>query len=188
MRLENPEQLSSMLEGLALSPAQQFELNRKLANRARQFFRGQISKQRDIDNNPYQARRKRKVSIVSRGMRGKHGTKHQYNKVARNTVNNKNMLLGLSRALKTVVSDDAFKVELTGVPGKIARQHNEGQTLSFTTRLNGFYNSKTNQWEGGTRTKGNYRMPKRTLLGWTPTLERELMAMISAELLTNMET
>ena len=175
MRLETPEQLVSMLDGLALSPAQQFELNRKLANRARQFFRGQIRKQRDVDNNPYQGRTRRKKQELGDG-------------VALNTQNNKNMLMGLSRGLKTAVSDDAFEVGLTGVPGKIARQHNEGQTLSFTTRLNGFYNSKTNQWEGGTRTKGNYRMPKRTLLGWTPSLERELMAMISAELLTNMET
>lgn len=174
MRLATPEQLVSMLDGLALSPAQQFELNRKLANRARQFFRGQIHQQRDVDNNPYQERTRRKKQEIYKG-------------VALNTQNNKNMLMGLSRALKTSVSDDAFEVGLTGVAGKIARQHNEGQTLSFTTQLKGFYNSKTNQWEGGTRTKGNYRMPKRTLIGWAPSLERELMVMIRAESLTNME-
>ncbi|MFA0676969.1 virion morphogenesis protein, partial [Vibrio sp. 10N.222.51.A6] len=39
------------------------------------------------------------------------------------------------------------------------------------------YNSKTGQWTGGVRTKRNYQMPKRTFIGWTPALERELLAM-----------
>ena len=174
MQLTNPEQLSSMFESLALSPAQKFELNRKMANRSRQFFRAQIRQQRDIDNNPYQSRTRRKVNNTRLG------------KVT-STQNNKNMLMGLSRSLKTYVDNDSFEVGLTGVPAKIGRQHNEGQTMSFTTRLNGFYNSRTNQWEGGVKTKANYRMPKRTFIGWTPSLERELMAMMRTELVMNME-
>ena len=163
-----------MFESLALSPAQKFELNRKMANRSRQFFRAQIRQQRDIDNNPYQSRTRRKVNNTRLG------------KVT-STQNNKNMLMGLSRSLKTYVDNDSFEVGLTGVPAKIGRQHNEGQTMSFTTRLNGFYNSRTNQWEGGVKTKANYRMPKRTFIGWTPSLERELMAMMRTELVMNME-
>ena len=174
MQLTNPEQLTSMLESMALSPTQKFELNRKLANRSRQFFRAQIRQQRDIDNTPYQERTRR--------------TRKQLNdNVILSTKSNKNMLMGLSRSLKTQVDNESFEVGLTGVPAKIGRQHNEGQTMSFTTRLNGFYDSRTNQWMGGVKTKNNYRMPKRTFIGWTPSLERELMAMMRAELLMNME-
>ena len=174
MRLTNPEQLTSMLESLALSPAQKFELNRKMANRSRQFFRAQIREQRDIDNTPYQERTRRTRKQLNDG-------------VVLSTKSNKNMLMGLSRALKTHVDNDSFEVGLTGVPAKIGRQHNEGQTMSFTTRLNGFYDSRTNQWMGGVKTKNNYRMPKRTFIGWTPSLERELMAMMRDELIMNME-
>jgi phage gpG-like protein len=174
MQLTNPEQLTSMLESMALSPTQKFELNRKLANRSRQFFRAQIRQQRDIDNNPYQSRTRRKIHHTRLGK-------------TTSTQNNKNMLMGVSRSLKTYVDNDSFEVGLTGIPARIGREHNEGQTMSFTTRLNGFYNSRTNKWEGGVKTKANYRMPKRTFIGWTPSLERELMAMMSAELLMNME-
>ncbi|WP_254654832.1 hypothetical protein [Aliivibrio logei] len=95
--------------------------------------------------------------------------------------------MGLSRSLRTNVTGEAFEVGLTGIPAKIGREHNEGQTLSFTTHVNGFYDSKTSRWKGGVKTKNNYRMPKRTFIGWTPSLERELMTMIRAELVMNME-
>ena len=174
MQLDSPEQLTSILESLTLTPAQKLELNRKLANHSRRFFRAQISQQRDIDNNPYQSRTRRKTHRIHQG-------------TTTSTQNNKNMLMGLSRSLKTYADNDSFEVGLTGVPAIIGREHNEGQTLSFTTRMNGFFNSKTNRWEGGVKTKANYRMPKRTFIGWTPSLERELMTMIRAELVMNME-
>lgn len=175
LELKSPEQLTAALNSLNISPKRKKELNRKLANRTRQFFRGQIRTQRDIDNNPYQARRRR-VTTKFNG------------ETARNTQNNKNMLLGLGRSLKTVVTGDNFQVGLSGLPAKIGRIHNDGKGLSFTTRVNGFFNAATNKWEGGVRVKGNYTMPKRTFIGWTPSLERELLAMISAELLENMDT
>ncbi len=175
MQLTNPEQLTAMFESLVLSPAQKFELNRKMANRTRQFFRAQIRNQRDIDNNPYQARTRRKVHHIHQGK-------------TTSTQNNKNMLMGLSRALKTYVDNDSFEVGLTGPYARIGEEHNEGRTMSFTTRMNGFYNSRTNRWEGGVKTKANYRMPKRTFIGWGPSLERELMAMMRAELVMNMES
>ncbi|MDD9158543.1 phage virion morphogenesis protein [Aliivibrio sp. S4TY2] len=174
MQLSNPEQLTAMLESLALNPEKKFELNRKLANRTRQFFRAQIRQQRDVDNTPYQERTRRTRKALN-------------NNVILSTKKNKNMLMGLSRALKTHVDNDSFEVGLTGIPAKIGREHNEGQTMSFTTRMNGFYNSRTNQWEGGVKTKANYRMPKRTFIGWTPSLERELMTIIHTELAMNME-
>lgn len=178
MRLENPEQLTSIIESLTLDSAQKLELNRKLANRTRQFFRQQINKQRDIDNVPYHSR-----APVRRRTRTR-----TENREVINTKDGRNMMMGISRSLKTNISDSAFSVGVTGVLARIARDHNEGRTLTFTTRMNGFYDSRTNQWKGGVRTKNNYRMPKRTFIGWTPSLERELMGMISAELLKNVET
>ena len=175
--LKTPEQLTQVVERLVLTATEKLELNRRMANHARQFFRGQIRAQRDIDNNPYQSRNNRKVSFIYRGKRGKHGKKHQEKRLVLNTVNNKSMLFGFARGLRTHVTDDGFAVGLKGVPGKIGREHNEGSQMSFTTRVNGYYNSNTGRWEGGTRVKGNYQMPKRTFIGWTPGLERELLAM-----------
>ncbi|OCH43712.1 phage virion morphogenesis protein [Aliivibrio fischeri] len=170
MQMTNPEQLTAAINSLVMSDDKKIELNRLLANKTRQYFRGQIRKQRDIDGNPYQSRTRRKISTQYKA-----GDKEEI----KLTQNNRNMLMGLSRALKTSVSKEDFEVGVTGVLGRIGRQHNEGQTLSFTTRMRGFYNSKTNQWEGGTKVKGNYQMPKRTFIGWTPTLERELLAMVA---------
>ncbi|ODS04316.1 phage virion morphogenesis protein [Vibrio scophthalmi] len=177
MQLSSPDQLTQLVESLVLDASEKYELNRRMANRARQFFRQQIRSQRDVDNNPYQSRRKRNMSIVSRGVRGKHGAKHQRNQVARNTVNNKNMLLGISKSLRTRVSDKDFEVGLVGVAGLIGREHNEGSEVSFTTRVNGYFDSNTGRWRGGVATKRNYTMTQRTFIGWTPELERELMAM-----------
>jgi len=177
MKLDSPEQLTQIVESLVLDATAKYNLNKRMANRARQFFRQQIRRQRDIDDNPYQARRSRKATMVTQGVRGKHGEKHKRVKIALNTVNNKSMMLGFMKAMRTQVSDKGFAVGIQGVAGKIAREHNEGATMSFTTRVNGFYNSKTGRWEGGVQTKRNYEMPQRTLIGWTPELERELMAM-----------
>lgn len=171
LTLQSPDQLTQVVESLVMSASEKFDLNRCMANRARQFFRQQIRAQRDIDNNPYQSRRKRKKTRIYKDI-----DMRSYD-VAKNTVNNRNMLMGLSKALRTQVTEDSFSVGLTGVAGKIGRDHNEGREISFTTRVNGFYNSKTGRWEGGVGTKRNYRMPQRTFIGWTPLLERQLMAM-----------
>lgn len=165
LTLATPEQLTQAVESLVLTASDKFELNKRMANRARQFFRQQIRAQRDIDNNPYQSRTRRKTTQLWDGTQ------------AQNTVNNKNMLLGFGKALRTHVTEESFEVGLKGVAGRIGQEHNQGAQVSFTTRVNGQYNSKTGQWTGGVKTKRNYQMPKRTFIGWTPALERELLAM-----------
>lgn len=174
MKLENPQQLTQLVDSLVMAATNKLDLNRQMANRARQFFRAQIRTQRDIDNNPYQSRTTRKRISLRKDS-------------AKVTQNNRNMLMGLSKSLRTQADEKSFEVGLTGVAGKIGHDHNEGQTISFTTRVNGFYNSKTGKWEGGRATKRNYQMPQRTFLGWTPKLERELMAM-AAEHFTSQAT
>ena len=163
--LATPDQLTQLVDSLVLTASEKLDLNRRMANRARRFFRQQIRAQRDIENNPYQSRVRRKKTVLASG-----GS-------AQNTVNNKNMLLGFSKALRTQTNDKGFEVGLTGVAGKIGREHNDGTQMSFTTRVNGFYDSKTGRWQGGVLTKRNYKMPQRTFIGWTPALERELLAM-----------
>ncbi|MFA0155403.1 virion morphogenesis protein [Vibrio sp. 10N.261.46.A3] len=175
--LATPEQLTQMVEGLVMTASQKFELNKRMANRARQFFRAQIRAQREVDGKPYQARSARAISLVRQGAQGKHGAKHKRVKVARNTTNAGNMLSGFSSGLRTQVSDAHFAVGLTGVAGGIGREHNEGSKISFTTRVNGYYNSKVGRWEGGVKVKKNYQMPQRAFIEWTPSLERELIAM-----------
>lgn len=177
LTLKTPEQLTQVVESLVLTASEKFDLNRRMANRTRQFFRGQIRAQRDIDNNPFQPRTGRKATVFSQGVRGKHGAKHRRAMVALNTTDNKNMMEGFSKSLRTHVTKDTFEVGVKGVAGKIGREHNEGSQVSFSTRVNGFYNSKTGKWEGGRLTKRNYEMPQRTFIGWTPALERELLAM-----------
>lgn len=178
MQLTNPDQLTAAINNLAITGPEKLDLNRRMANRARQYFREQVRKQRDIDGNPYQSRTRRKISTIYRDGQEKN---------ALNTQSNKNMLTGLSRALKTSVNETSFEVGVTGVLGNIGKTHNEGLQMSFTTRMKGFYNSKTNQWEGGTKVKGNYRLPKRTFIGWTPALERELLAMLAEHFLKGAE-
>ncbi len=153
MQLTTPEQLTQVVESLVLTAEERFDLNRRMANRARQFFRQQIRRQRDIDDNPYQSRTARKATVISRGVRGKHGEKHQRRLVALNTVNNRSMLQGFIKGLRTQVSEQGFAVGVKGIAGKVGREHNEGASLSFTTRVNGFYNSKTGRWEGGGKSK-----------------------------------
>lgn len=165
LTLRTPEHLTQIVENLVLTATDKFDLNRRMANRARQFFRAQIRAQRDIDNSPYQSRTRRKKIKIREGVEGEH------------TANNKNMLLGFSRAMRTHVTQESFEVGIKGVAGDIGQEHNEGSEVSFTTRVNGFYDSKVGRWKGGTLTKRNYTMTKRTFIGWTPELERELMAM-----------
>lgn len=176
MELYSPKPLTDMLEGAALSPTQKIALNRMLANHARKFFRGQIRQQRDIDGAPYQPR-STKLRTRSRLAQ----------KEVINTNSSRNMLAGLSRSLRTQADAAGFEVGLTGIAAKIGREHNDGATLSFATRVKGFYDTRTNKWGGGRLQKRNYRMAKRTFIGWTPTLERELMSMMRAELLKNVE-
>ena len=165
--LNTPEQLTLILENLILTSSERLNLNKRMANHSRQYFRGQIRTQSDIDGKRYTARKRQKITLDSKTQKAK---------------NNKNMLMGFSRALKTTVTDKSFEVGLAGLVGKIARVHNEGQGVSFSTHVNGFFNSKTSQWEGGTLTKHNYTMTKRTFIGWTPALERELLAMVGKSL------
>ncbi|PMM19573.1 virion morphogenesis protein [Vibrio lentus] len=160
-----------------MSASNKFKLNRRMANRARQFFRQQIREQRDIHNEPYQPRSRRTQKIVVKGIRGKHSAKYRKAHLVLNTVDHGNMFRGLSKSLKTHVDDDFFAVGLAGVAGAIARKHNEGGWVEFTTRVHGHYNSKTYRWEGGREVKNNYEMPQRTFLGWTTELEQELIAM-----------
>ncbi|AAW86504.1 hypothetical protein VF_2009 [Aliivibrio fischeri ES114] len=173
MQLTSPEQLSHAINNLLLTDAEAFELNRRLANRSRQFFRQQIRQQRDIDGKAYKKRARRKITLDSKSKKAK---------------DNKNMLLGFGRALRTRVSKDDFEVGLAGVVGNMARVHNEGKSVSFTTRVNGFYNSNTSRWEGGTAVKRNYKMPKRTIIGWTPSFERELLAMVAEHYKASVES
>lgn len=160
---QSPEQLTQLVDSLVGKASEKHHLNRRMANRARQFFLQQIRAQRDIDNNPYQSRRSRsKVSL---------------NSGEQSTINDNAMLLGFAQALRTRVSNKGFAVGLTGVTGTIGREHNQGSQVSFSTRADGFFDSKTGRWTGGRLEKRNYRMPKRTFIGWTPLLERELLAM-----------
>ncbi len=181
LTLTTPDQLTQLVDSLVITATERYDLNKRMANHARQFFRAQIRTQRDIDGNPYQPRTNRKVTVITRGKHGKHGEKHKRKQLALNTINNKNMLFGFIRALRTQVSDESFAVGVKGVAGRIGRQHNEGSQISFATRVNGYYNPETGRWEGGRLTKRNYEMPKRAFIGWTPELQQELVAM-AAEL------
>ena len=174
MRLTSPNQLTELVESLTLSAEERFDLNRRMANRARQFFRQQIRAQRDIDDNPYKKRR-RQITIL------------RDDSVAQNTVNAKNMLMGISKGMRTHVTKEGFSVGLSGLLGKIGRTHNEGNNVSFTTRVNGFYNSRTGQWEGCIKVKENYEMPTRTFIGWTHALEIELLAMAAEQMMRGTE-
>lgn len=176
LTLRTPDQLTQVVEQLVLTATEKLDLNRRMANRARQFFRAQIRAQRDIDNNPYQSRTRRKRVRLTDGM------------TTQNTVNNKNMLMGLSKALRTQADEQGFEVGLTGVAGRIGQEHNQGSQLSFTTRVNGFFDSKTGRWQGGRRVKQNYKMPQRTFIGWTEVLERELLAMAAEHFTTDVES
>lgn len=168
LEIKTPEQIQGLLESLTLSDKERYKLNVKLANLTRRFFRKQIAQQRDIYGVKYKRRKKPANTFTNSG---KH-VKANYN-----------MFMGLSRMLQTQVSNDSFSIGLAGVSGKIAQVHNEGQTVSYTRRMNSWFNTKTNRWEGGLKSKAIYRMPKRTFIGWSDTLEQQ----IANEILTSME-
>lgn len=176
LTLRTPEQLTQVIEHLVMTASDKLDLNRRMANHARQFFRAQIRAQRDIDNNPYQSRTRRKRVELSKGL------------AAQNTVNNKNMLMGISKALRTQADDKSFEVGLSGVAGRIGQEHNQGSQLSFTTQVKGFFDSRTGRWQGGLRVKHNYQMPQRTFIGWTPELERELLTIVAEHFTTDVES
>lgn len=162
MEIKTPEQLITLLEQVPLQGKQKFDLNRVLANHTRKFFRGQIKSQRDVDGNAYKPRKKR---VNKANKSGKIPSK-------------RNMLMGMSRNLKTEVSDDEFSVGLAGLEGHIAQIHNEGKSVVYARRINGFFNKKTNLWEGGIEQKATYQMTKRTMVGWTPELQHDLTKII----------
>lgn len=166
MDIKTPDNLTTLLKNLDLDDKARLKLYKKLANHTRRFFREQIKAQRDVDGKAYAPRKHRKVSVDKKG---KAKTK-------------KNMLTGMSRNLKTQVSSDSFGVGLVGLEGHIAKIHNEGKSVVYTRRINGFFNSKTNRWEGGSKQKAAYTMPKRTMVGWTPVLQRQIAQIIFSEM------
>lgn len=163
MEIKTPEELITLLEQVPLKGKEKLKLNAELANHTRRFFRAQISAQRDIDGKAYAPKKRRQNKLNKKG------------KVGSRT----NMLLGMSRNLKTEVSSDHFAVGLVGLEGHIAKIHNEGKSVVYTRKINGWFNSKTNRWEGGKKgNKAAYAMPKRTMVGWTEKLKRELAQII----------
>lgn len=166
MEIKTPEGLVTLLKSLELDDKAKLALNKKLANTTRQQFRAQIRAQRDVDGTPFAPRKRRKTSIDKQG---KAKTK-------------RNMLMGMSSNLKTEISADTFSVGLVGLEGHIAKIHNEGKSVVYTRRINGFFNKKTNSWEGGTKQKAAYTMPKRTMIGWNKELERKIAQIILSEI------
>lgn len=200
MEIKTPEHLVTLLKSFELDSKARFELNRKLANHTRKAFRSQIRAQRDINDKAYAPRNRANEVRVTRSILRKQAkgyskktrkrtssksrTNYELDAFEINTriTRNNNMFTGLSNDLKTQISSKDFSVGLSGMSGHIARKHNEGKTISFTTRLNGWFNSKTRKWEGGREVKNYYQMPKRTMIGWTPELERELVQIIFKEM------
>lgn len=164
LQIKTPERIQSLLNELTLSPKERKALHIELANDTRQFFRGQIRKQRDIHGTPYAPRRRRKPAYVVNG-------KKVYRQ---NLEQRRNMLTGLGRMLMTQADESGFSVGLGGLAGKIAQVHNEGQAVTYTTRMNAWFNSQTNRWEGGRKSQQAYRMPERTFIGWTKDLEQQI--------------
>lgn len=167
-QIKTPEDVTRLLQGLKLSDQQKLKLYKDLANNTRKFFRGQIKQQRDIHGIPYAPRRRRKPLYVFQGKKIFRQSKDQ----------RRNMLSGISKMLMTQVDSNGFQVGLGGVPGLIAKVHNEGEKVFVPTRMNGWFNRKNNRWEGGRKSQLGVRMPKRTFIGWTPKLEQEAVSII----------
>lgn len=173
MEIKTPDDIVGLLQSLTLSDARRKNLHRNLANKTRRFFRDQIKQQRDIHGIPYAPRRRRKPIAIGFG-----GEKIY----KQNLDQGRNMLTGFSRAIKTQVDNNGFSVGLQGIPRQIAQTHNEGKKVTFSTRVNGWFNSKNNRWEGGRKAHFSYKMPKRTSIGWTPKLEQEIVHDILKEM------
>ena len=195
MEIKTPEALITLLEQLPLKGKERLALNKVLANHTRRFFRGQIRAQRDVHNNTYappsrnaststaSILRLQKKGISKRARKrtsSKKRVEHNLtaNQVYQRVTKNNNMFSGLSNDMRTDVSEEGFGVGLAGLTGHIAGIHNQGSTVSFTTRVNGWFNNKTRKWEGGKQVKNYYQMPKRTLIGWNKTLEQEIAHII----------
>ena len=152
--LDTPESVMAMLQNMQLDDKAKLKLNRELANLTRRHFRAQIRAQRNAhDGSAYSPRSKR--SARSGGM-----------------------FTGLSRSLMTQVTAESFSVGFTGVPGIVARQHQEGANVGYGYRLKGWFNTQTNKWAGGTKKRGAYKLPQRVLVGWSPELQREVATII----------
>jgi len=163
MEIKTPEQLISLLKQVPLQGKDKLKLHAKLANHTRRFFRAQVRSQRDVDGKAYAPKKRRQNKVNKNG------------KIPTRT----NMLLGMSRNLKTEISSDHFAVGLVGLEGHIMEIHNEGKSVVYTRKINGWFNSKTNSWEGGSKkTKSSYEMPKRTMVGWTKALNLEIQELI----------
>ena len=153
MEIKTPEHIEQMLESLILSRAKRKKLHRHLSNQTRRYFRSQIRKQRDIKDLPFAPRsRRNKVNLDMR----------------------RNMFTGLSKMLMAHSDEEGFSVGLAGLAGVIGEVHNEGKTVNFPARINGWFNKNTNQWEGGKKVRMAYKMPQRTIVGWSPKLEQEI--------------
>lgn len=158
LNLNTPEQIIQMLKDVQLSPSEKKKLHKELANDTKQFFKQQINDQQDIDGKRYAPRKRRKVKIQKTG---------------RARIRKK-MLDGVAKKLTAKFDETGFSVGLTGKTGTVAKIHNDGQSVTYTKRINGWFNKKTQKWEGGTKQKAAYKMPKRTLIGWTKPLEQQI--------------
>jgi len=166
--IKTPEQIQDLLTDLDIPAKEKKKLTKELANDTRNFFRKQIRSQRDIHDIPYAPRRRRKPLYVLNGR-----------KVYRQNLDKRrNMLTGLSRMLVTQFDESGFSVGLAGVAGIVAKVHNQGETVDFTTRINSWFNTKTNRFEGGRKAHLSYRMPERTFIGWTKKLEQQIATKI----------
>lgn len=163
MELKTPEELVSLIESMQLTPKENLALNKECANHTRRYFRAQIKAQRDINNKAYAPRKRQKNS---------------FNKNGKLSTSN-NMFSGLSKNIKTHVSADSFSVGLAGLEGHIAKTHNNGESVIYPRRINGWFNHKTNSWQGGKKSgTASYKMTKREMIGWSEKLKRELMKKI----------
>jgi hypothetical protein len=183
MKLQTPDHLVAMLKSLTLAPKERLELNRKLGNMARQYFRSQIREQRDVmTGKAYLPRKRGKVD----GWTGERYT-HQTIDYERTREMKKKrarlMFTGLSRDMRAYSDDAGFRVGLGGLSGHIGMIHNEGRSVEFSYRMHGFFNTKTARWEGGQKQTGFYKMPARPFIGWTP----ELVKRLELEIINNME-
>lgn len=167
MEIRSPDQIVDLLKSLELSDSDKKKLNRNLANMSRRYFRAQIRAQRDIDGKRYAPRKRRNVTLSKSGK----------------VKTNRNMLTGLSRMLMTAADADGFNVGLAGMAAKVGRIHNEGETVSFPRRMNGWFDSKSNSWKGGTKGTGRYKMPQRPFIGWS----KDLVQKIQMEIIKHME-
>ncbi len=167
MQLTSPDELVDLLQNLQLSESDKKKLNNDLANKTRRYFRAQISAQKDLAGKSYAPRKRRPITMAKSGK----------------IKSNKNMLMGLSRMLKTESDANGFSVGLAGLAAKVGRVHNDGQTVTFPKRMHGWFDSKTNTWKGGTKSKGTYTMPKRPFIGWN----KELIQSLQLDIINSME-